>query len=102
MKVALLQMTGGIDPAANAELLVTAVRDAAAGDATMLFTPEMSGLIDRDRRRAAASIVAEEDDTVLAAVRQAAAEAGLWVQLGSLAVRRSDGRLANRGFVIDA
>ena len=102
MKIALLQMTGGIDPAANADTLVAAVRDAAAGGASMLFTPEMSGLLDRDRRRAAGSIVAEEDDRVLAAVREAAAAAALWVQIGSLAVRRPDGRLANRGFVIDA
>lgn len=102
MRVALLQMTGGIDPNANATTLTDAVREAAADGATMLFTPEMSNLVDRDRSRAAASIVAEEDERVLAAVREAAARAGLWVHLGSLAVRRPDGRLANRGFVIDS
>src|SRR3546814_12952148 len=41
------------------------------------------------------------DDRVLAAVREAAARHGIWVHLGSLALRRDDGRLANRGFVID-
>ncbi len=102
MKIAVLQMTAGIDPAVNAQTLTTAVADAAAAGATMLFTPEMSGLIDRDRVRAAASIVAEADDPVLAAVREAAKAHGLWVHLGSLAVRRDDGRFANRGFVIDA
>lgn len=102
MKAAILQMTGGVDPAANAETLTAAVRDAAAGGAAMLFTPEMSNLIDRDRARAAASIVAEDVDPVLAAVRDAARAAGIWVHLGSLAVRREDRRLANRGFVIDA
>jgi predicted amidohydrolase len=35
-------------------------------------------------------------------VRAAAAQAGIWVHLGSLAVRRPDGKFANRGFVIDA
>jgi predicted amidohydrolase len=39
---------------------------------------------------------------VLRAVRGAAAEHGVWVQLGSLASFRADGRLANRAFVIDA
>jgi predicted amidohydrolase len=102
MKAALLQMTAGVDPAANARALTAAVREASAGGAAMLFTPEMSGLLDRNRDRAAASIVAEEEDVVLAAVRSAAAEHGLWVHLGSLAIRRPDGRLANRGFVIDA
>ena len=101
-RVALLQMTSGVDPVANAAVLTEAVRDAASSGAAMLFTPEMSGLLDRDRQRAATSIVAEEDDRVLAAVREAAAAANMWVHLGSLAVRRPDGRLANRGFVIDA
>lgn len=101
MRAALLQMTSGIDPLANAGTIVAAVADARAGGAAMLFTPEMSGLIDRDRTRAAASIVAEDDDPVLAAVRDAAARHGIWVHLGSLAVRGDDGRFANRGFVID-
>ncbi|MGK6320087.1 carbon-nitrogen hydrolase family protein [Sphingomonas sp. DT-204] len=101
MKAALLQMTGGIDPAANARAIVSAMAEAKAGGAAMLFTPEMSNLIDRDRERAAESIVRAEDDPVLAAVRAAAAEQGLWVHLGSLAVLADDGRFANRGFVID-
>ncbi len=101
MKLALLQMTSGIDPAANADTLTAAVADAAAAGATMLFTPEMAGLLDRNRERAAAHITSEADDPVLAALREAAAVNRLWVHLGSLALRRPDGRLANRGFVID-
>ena len=107
-RIALFQMTSGIDPDANASAIVDAI-DAAAGEgATMLFTPEMCGLIDRDRRRAAAHIVVERDNRVLAAAREAAARHGLWVSLGSLAVLReaaSKGatgpRFANRAFVID-
>ena len=100
-RIGVLQMTSGIDPVVNAATLVDAIDRAAAEGAAMLFTPEMSGLIDRDRVRAGASIVSEAEDPVLAAVCAAAADAGIWVHLGSLAVRRSDGRLANRGFVID-
>lgn len=100
MKVAVCQMTAGIDPAVNTATLVDAVARAAEAGAAMLFTPEMSGLIDRDRERAAASIRAEGEDGVLAAVRDAARKHGLWVHLGSLALRRADGQLANRGFVI--
>ena len=51
-RIALLQMTTGIDPAANARELVDAAESAARGGAVMLFTPEMSGLLDRDRERA--------------------------------------------------
>lgn len=100
-RIAVLQMTAGIDPAANAGVLERAIAEAAAKGATMLFTPEMSGLIDRDRTRAAAHLVCEGEDPVLARVRAAAAAHGLWVHLGSLAVREADGRLANRGYVID-
>jgi deaminated glutathione amidase len=101
MKIALLQMTSGTDPAANAAILTKAIEDAAVGGAVMLFTPEMSGLLDRDRKRGSANIRSEEDDIVLAAVREAAATHRIWVHLGSLALRRPDGKFANRGFVID-
>ena len=105
-RIALFQMTARIDPVANAAALVSAVGQARAGGAAMLFTPEMSGLIDRDRARAAAHIVREAENPVLAAVRAAAARAGIWVTLGSLAVARDSAgangaRWANRAFVID-
>jgi predicted amidohydrolase len=101
-RIALLQMTAGIDPQANAAVLTQAVADAAEDGAAMLFTPEMSGLLDRNRARAANNIVAEDADPVLAAVREAAARHGLWIALGSLAVLREDGRWANRSFLLDA
>ncbi len=94
-------MTSGIDPAVNAADLRHGIAAAATNGAAMLFVPEMAGLIDRDRTRAAASILPEGDDPVLASVRDAAAAAGIWVHLGSLAIRRDDGRFANRSFVID-
>ncbi|WP_295531354.1 carbon-nitrogen hydrolase family protein [Novosphingobium sp. Chol11] len=103
--VALLQMTSGIDSAANAAVMVAGVAAAAAGGAAMVFTPEMSGLLDRDRKRAAAHILPEADSPVLSAVREAAAHAGIWVHIGSMAVQiESDAGAdlwANRAFVID-
>jgi deaminated glutathione amidase len=39
VRIALYQAQSGIDPAVNAERLVGAVREAAAGGAAMLFTP---------------------------------------------------------------
>ncbi|MDP8994451.1 MAG: carbon-nitrogen hydrolase family protein [Pseudomonadota bacterium] len=102
MRIALYQARTGIDPGANADDLAAAVREAAAGGAAMLFTPEMSGLLDQDRARAARHLRREEEDPVLAAVRGAARQAGIWVHLGSLALLGGAGdRLVNRGFVID-
>lgn len=100
MRIALFQMTSGIDPAANAAAIVDAIVQAQAGGAQMLFTPEMCGLLDRNRKRGARHIVAEADNPVLQAARQAAKQAGIAVALGSLAVLREDGQWANRAFVI--
>jgi predicted amidohydrolase len=99
-RIALLQSTTGIDPASNARALVDAIEAAAAGGAEMLFTPEMSGLLDRDPARAAKAIKAQDEDDVLAACREAAARHHIWLHIGSLAVLEG-GKLANRGFVID-
>lgn len=100
-RAALLQMTTGIDPQANAATIADAVAEARAGGAAMLFTPEMSGLLDRKRERGKLSIRSEADDVVLAAVRAAAQREGMWVHIGSLAIEREDGKWANRAFVID-
>ncbi|WP_343070973.1 carbon-nitrogen hydrolase family protein [Novosphingobium jiangmenense] len=101
VKVALFQMTSGIDPLANVQAIVDAARKAAEGGAAMLFTPEMCGLLDRDRARATPNIVSEAENPVLAAARKAARDLSIWIDLGSLAVLREDGKWANRGFVID-
>ena len=101
-RIAVLQMTSGIDPLSNAEALTGAIGAAAMGGAEMIFTPEMSGLIDRDRTRASANVVTEEQSPVLAAACEAAAGAGIWAAIGSIPILREDGRWANRSFVIDS
>lgn len=99
-RIALFQSTTGIDPAANARALVDAIEKAASGGAEMLFTPEMSGLLDRDSARAAKVLRTQDEDQVLAACREAAARHNIWLHIGSLAVLDA-GKVANRGFVID-
>ena len=103
VRVALFQSRTGIDPEKSAAELDSAVAEAAAGGAAMLFTPEMSGFLDSDRARALRSAAAEQRDMVLRVVQQAAAKHGIWVHLGSLALRPDDDPelLVNRGFVID-
>ncbi len=100
-RAAILQMTSGIDPAANVATITAAMAEARAGGAAMLFTPEMCGLLDRDRKRASGKIVTPDKDLVLATVREAAAKHGIWAALGSLAVENEQGKWANRAFVID-
>ena len=100
-RIALFQSNSGIDPKANARALVDAVVEAAAGGAEMLFTPEMSGLLDRDAARAANNLRSEEEDEALAAACAAARAHRIWLHIGSLAVLVDNGKVANRGFVID-
>jgi predicted amidohydrolase len=100
-RIALFQSTTGIDPGANATALEQAIAEAARGGAEMLFTPEMSGLLDRDSARAAKSLRAEGEDEVLARCREASRHHRIWVHIGSLAVLVDEGKVANRGFVID-
>ncbi|BAV64479.1 carbon-nitrogen hydrolase family protein [Sphingobium cloacae] len=103
MRAAIFQMTSGVDPSANAAAITEMARHARSEGADMLFTPEMAGYLDRDRKRAAETLRTEADDPVLAAIRETAAKQGLWVHVGSLAFKdeRADGRWANRSFVID-
>lgn len=101
-KIALFQSRTGVDPAANAKALVEAVEEAGRGGAEMLFTPEMSGLLDRDADRARRNVTSADEDRVLAACREAARRNAIWIHLGSLAVTAENGKFANRGFVIDS
>jgi predicted amidohydrolase len=103
VRIAVLQMTSGIDPAANAATIAEAVARAGGEGAAMLFTPEMAGLLDRNRARARAHIVAEADNPALATLREAAARAGIWLHVGSLPVLAegdAQGRFANRTLLI--
>ncbi|WP_353216280.1 carbon-nitrogen hydrolase family protein [Sandarakinorhabdus sp.] len=101
LRAGLVQTNTGIDPAIEAAALAASIGAAAAQGAQIVFTPEMSGLLDRDRARAAPHVRAEADDPVLAAVCAAAALHGVWVQLGSLALQGEGGKFVNRGFLID-
>src|SRR3546814_409510 len=103
MRTAIIQTTTGIEPADNARDLEVALAHAAREGAVFAFTPEMCGMLDTNRTRIMAKAAFEADDPVLATIREAAARHGLWVHIGSLALKADDDpeRLVNRGFVID-
>jgi predicted amidohydrolase len=104
LKIALAQMCSGIDPNENARQLRLLIAEAAAGGAAMIFTPEMTGLLDRDRSRAAKVIRSESDDAVLSTARSEAKKSGIWVQLGSLAIKAAgnpDEKWVNRSYLIN-
>ncbi len=95
-------MCTGVDPAANADAVEAAIIAAASGGAAMLFTPEMSNLVDGNRERAVKSWRSEDEDVVVKRAKAVAASQGIWVALGSVALLAGDGgRLVNRSLVID-
>jgi predicted amidohydrolase len=100
LRLGLVQTNTGIDPLLEAVHLPAQLARAADQGAQIIFTPEMSGLLDRDRARAASNIRAEADDPVLGAVCEAAAKHGIWVNLGSLALKGPSEKFVNRGFLI--
>lgn len=98
-RIALLQMCSGIDPEANFAVIEQAARDAAEGGAAMMFTPEMSMLLDRDRQRAAPHLVAQEHSPHVPLLAELADQTGLTIALGSMAVAVPGGRNANRAML---
>jgi deaminated glutathione amidase len=96
-------MTSSADPAENAQKMAEAIRDSASTGASFYFAPEMSLLLDRDRKRAALSVAGEADNRFLADIRETARKYGIWVHAGSLPVLHEDGsgRFANRTILID-
>lgn len=97
--IAVFQMTSGISPEGNFAAIRQAAQEAAGQGAAMLFTPEMSLLLDRDRARAASLIVSQEKSPFVPALGELARDTGLWIALGSMAVASEEGRLANRSMV---
>ena len=98
-RVAILQMTSGIDPEKNFEVIAAAASDAVARGAAMLFTPEMALLVDRDRRRAASHVLPMDKSRYVPLFADLAQKYGLHLALGSMAVALPEGRWANRSLL---
>ena len=101
LRVACIQLRSGVEVAPNIEATSALVREAAGQGAQLVATPEMTNLLDIRPGMARPKIVAEADDQALAALRALAAELGIWLLIGSLAVTlEGEDRLANRSFLI--
>ncbi len=102
MRAGLVQLTVGDDPEGNLPATVSAVREAAAGGATFILTPECTNILSSNRDHQRRMLRHEAEDETLAALRNLAADLGIWLLIGSLAVLTDDpdGRFANRSFLI--
>jgi deaminated glutathione amidase len=100
-KAAMIQMRSGLQPGANIDAAVRYVGDAKSAGAEYVLTPEMTNILAANREQLFAAAVEEEADASLATLREVARKLGIYVHIGSLAVRISPDRAANRSFLID-
>lgn len=102
MRAALVQLTVTDDPGENLPVTVDLVRQAVAGGAGFVLTPELTNGLSSSRSRQKALFRHEDKDLTLAALRNEARLAGIWLLVGSLGLLTgdADGRFANRSFLI--
>lgn len=104
LTAALLQLTVGDDPLANLAGTIPLVRQAADKGAKLVLTPEATNLLSPDRAHQAKVLHREAQDATLSALRSEAKAAGIWILIGSLALKSDDPdeeRFVNRSFLID-
>jgi predicted amidohydrolase len=100
-KVALIQMRSGLEPEANLAAVLAGVDEAKRGGADYVQTPEMTNVLENKRERLLTKIFSEEHDPTLATLREVARKLAIYIHLGSLAVKASPEKAANRSFLID-
>lgn len=102
IRAAFAQLNASDDPAKNLSVILAMLRDAAAQGATFVLTPEVSNCISTSRRHQQSVLHLQQDDPTLAALRAEAKTLGIWLLIGSLGLKTedSDGRFANRSFLI--
>jgi deaminated glutathione amidase len=99
-KAAAVQMRSGTSVEKNIRDAERLIREAAAARATYVLTPEMTNILALKREHLMGTIVDEDDDKSLAAFRALARKLGIYLHVGSLAIKVSPDKAANRSFLI--
>ncbi|WP_417711898.1 carbon-nitrogen hydrolase family protein [Roseibium aggregatum] len=98
---ACIQLRSGKTISDNADAAESLIRAAAKDGAQFVQTPEMSNVLVRSRQELQERISDAEDDLFLKRARALAADLGIYLHLGSLAVLAGNGKIANRAFLIE-
>ena len=100
-RAALVQLRSSRDVDANLQSAEALIRRAAQGGAAYVQTPENTAIMEFDAKRVLEAAEAEEDSVPLARLRALAAELGIFLHIGSLAIKLDQTRVANRSYLID-
>ena len=100
-KAAMIQMRSGLKPGANIDKAVSMIGEAKSAGADYVLTPEMTNILAGNREQLLAVITEEENDSSLSTLRELARKLAIFVHIGSLAIKISPDRAANRSFLID-
>jgi predicted amidohydrolase len=76
------------------------VREAAAGGAQLIVTPEGTNILQKHRETLLPLLKTAAEDPVVLGLRDLARELGVWLSIGSALVRRADGQAANRQMLV--
>src|SRR5690554_5488806 len=104
LDIALVQLRSPATPEAAWAHVEPLVREAAAGGARLIATPEGTNFLEQRRDRRAAVLAGQDNDVVVTRLRALAAELGIWILIGSAIVRadhEGDDRAANRTLLVD-
>ena len=99
MKIACLQMRSGTDQTVNADNFEAMVREAAMAGCTYVQSPEMTGMVQKNRETFFRAIKTPADTPTLQRAEALANELNIVVHVGSCATLRQDGKIANRSFI---
>jgi predicted amidohydrolase len=100
-RAACVQLRSSDDVTENIRAASVLIREAKAQGADFIATPENTTLMAPDGGAKLERSFPEQTDPSLPAFRALAAELGAWLLIGSLAIKVSDAKTANRSFLID-
>src|SRR5256885_3897583 len=95
-----VQMRTSVLPEPSLEQGIKLIREAKAQGADYVLTPEVSNMMQVNRKTLFEHLAAEEDDVSLKAYRALAAELKIHLHVGSLTLRASPEKAVNRSFLI--
>ncbi|HWA92251.1 MAG TPA: carbon-nitrogen hydrolase family protein [Rhizomicrobium sp.] len=100
-KAACVQLRSSDDVAQNVRVASALIREAKAKGADFIATPENTTLMAADGGAKLERSFSEDADQALPAFRALAEELGIWLLIGSLAIKTSATKTANRSFLVD-